>query len=241
MPIFLLNNLKILGINLCKGFIVNNGLYFNDILYKINENNEIVGKNEITGKFNLNRFFGINRDLILFRQNTINKNEINGNINVYFNGENISNKLINQGDVWKINRIYFPRFYGCQTIKIIFKENLSSLNKFFEDCLYEEIDLSNFNINLVNDISYMFRGCVELKYLNLRNIDSTKVTNMKSMFHECLNLKIIDGLNAINTNNVNDMSTMFHLCISLEVLDLSGFDTSKVISMEGMFSSCISL
>ena len=241
MPIVSLGNLKMLGIYLRN---YNKGLYFKYILNKIHEKNEIMGNNEIICKLNFSLVFlalNLNKDIILFRQNYFNKNEIWGGFDVYLNGNNINNMIINQGDDWKINRINFPNFLGCVTIKISFKNNLSNLNKFFENCLYEEIDLSNFNTGFVNDISYMFRGCQNLKNVNIKNIDTSKLLNMKSLFHYCINLKNIEGLNTINTSNVNNMSTMFHLCIALKSIDLSSFDTSKVTSMEGMFSSCISL
>ena len=50
------------------------------------------------------------------------------------------------------------------------------------------------------------------------------------MFFACLNLKSLD-LNNINTINVKNMTGMFYLCNSLEKLEISNLDTSNVITM----------
>ena len=49
----------------------------------------------------------------------------------------------------------------------------------------KEINLSNFNTNNVNDMTYMFSGCSSLKELNLSNFNTNNVTNMRSMFDGC--------------------------------------------------------
>ena len=49
------------------------------------------------------------------------------------------------------------------------------------------------------------------------------------MFNECNKLKEIKGLNNLNTSNVTTMRGMFQLCNELEYLDLSNFDTSKLM------------
>ena len=54
-------------------------------------------------------------------------------------------------------------------------------------------------------------------------------------------LKIIEGLEHLNTSQVTDMSNMFDSCSSLTTLNFSNFDTSAVTNMSGMFSGCSSL
>ena len=53
----------------------------------------------------------------------------------------------------------------------------------------------------------------------------------------------IEKINVSNfdTSKVIDMSDMFAGCSSLTSLDVSNFDTSKVINMSDMFSECSSL
>ena len=58
-----------------------------------------------------------------------------------------------------------------------------------------------------------------------------------SMFYYCESLTNLD-LRNFDTSKVTDMSYMFYWCRLLTSLDLSGFDTSKVTDMKYMFSGC---
>ncbi|MDF7683703.1 BspA family leucine-rich repeat surface protein [Lactobacillus sp. ESL0679] len=55
------------------------------------------------------------------------------------------------------------------------------------------------------------------------------------LFEGLKNITEINGLNKVDTSNTTDMSYMFGGDISLQSLDLSNFNTSKVINMESMF------
>lgn len=48
-------------------------------------------------------------------------------------------------------------------------------------------------------------------------------------------------LSNLNTQNVTDMRGMFYSCSKLSTLDLSPLDTSKVTNMSSMFSGCSGL
>ena len=60
------------------------------------------------------------------------------------------------------------------------------------------------------------------------------------MFSGCSNITAID-LSNFDTSKVIDMNMMFYGCSSLSSLNLSNYDTSKVIDMNMMFSGCSSL
>ena len=81
----------------------------------------------------------------------------------------------------------------------------------------------------------MFKGCNELEYLILKNIDALNVDNMKSLFTGCCRLKEINGINGFNTSIIINMKEMFENCEELENLDLSNFDIIKMKNMGGMF------
>lgn len=92
-----------------------------------------------------------------------------------------------------------------------------------------------------NDLSYLFyNNFLNLKSLDLSNLDTSNVTNMSYMFSGCSNLTTLD-ISSFNTSNVADMSRMFYNCSSLTTLNVSNFNTSKVTSMNNMFLSCSSL
>ena len=56
----------------------------------------------------------------------------------------------------------------------------------------EFIDFTNFNSNLVSNISGMFQGCNSLKYINFYNFDTSKATNMSTLFYGCSSLEYTD-------------------------------------------------
>ena len=60
---------------------------------------------------------------------------------------------------------------------------------------------------------------------------------MNSMFYGCSSLINLD-LSNFNTSKVINMPDMFISCKALIVLDLSSFDTSNVETMNGMFALC---
>ena len=65
----------------------------------------------------------------------------------------------------------------------------------------KKIDISNFNTEKLNDISYMFFKCFSLEKIYFSKIEINKII-MKNMFYGCNNLKEIIIKN--NTNNINN-------------------------------------
>ena len=60
--------------------------------------------------------------------------------------------------------------------------------------IIKKINISHFNTNKVEDMSYMFDKCTSLKELDLSNFDTCKVTNMNFMFYEYSSLKELNCL-----------------------------------------------
>ena len=60
--------------------------------------------------------------------------------------------------------------------------------------------------------------------------------NSSYLFDNFTEIKSISFDNNFDTSTSTDMSFMFHLCHSLTKLDLSGFDTSNVTTMQSMFN-----
>ena len=54
----------------------------------------------------------------------------------------------------------------------------------------------------------MFRGCSKLASLNLRNLNTSNVTNMNSMFYGCMGLNSLDLSNA-DFSKVRNSANMF--------------------------------
>ena len=206
------------------------------------------------------------------------KKEVKNYFHIYFNGnkEEIKRTKLNKED--KLSKItiiidyqiesFYKLFYYCKCIESInfkkfYRTNITNMNSMFIGSSLKEINLSNFNTNNVNDMSYMFYRCTKLKELNLSNFNTTNVTNMshmlegcrsliklnlsnintnnltnmRMMFYECSSLKELN-LSNFNTNNVNDMSLMFYECSSLKELNLSNFKTNNLTDMKAMFGKC---
>lgn len=81
-----------------------------------------------------------------------------------------------------------------------------------------------------------FNDCVRCKTINVKNLKTDEVTDMDSMF---FNSGVISlDLSGFNTSNVTSMNNMFAWCINLRQLDVSNFDTRNVFDMTCMFDTC---
>ena len=102
------------------------------------------------------------------------------------------------------------------------------------------IDMKNFVVQNVTDMSSMFLKCCALQEVSFGHFDSSRVTDMSDMFLDCSSLSKVYFGN-FNTQSVKSMPNMFSKCSSLSELNLSNFDTSNVTNMSCMFYECQSL
>lgn len=86
----------------------------------------------------------------------------------------------------------------------------------------------------------MFSNKNSLTSIDLTNLDTSAVIDMKGMFARCYYLTELD-LGSFDTSSVTRMEEMFAYCRSLKSLNVSSFDTSNVGSFQQMFSACIAL
>ncbi len=130
----------------------------------------------------------------------------------------------------------------------------------------ESILSAEINVTGIRDTSCMFRNCTNIKSIDVKNLDTSQVSNMEQMFYGCASLEnldtsgfqtgnviLMDGMfegctslktldvSVFNTQNVTWMANMFKGCSSLKILDVSGFDTRNVWKFYGMFEGCSSL
>ena len=98
-----------------------------------------------------------------------------------------------------------------------------------EDMLQARIDINNSCYAL-----FCYYKGATVDYI--KNLDTSKITDMTNMFQYCSNLTTIPQL---NTSNVGNMSSMFINCYNLTSIPL--LDTSKVTDMSSMFGNCYTL
>ena len=102
------------------------------------------------------------------------------------------------------------------------------------------LNVSNLDTSQVTDMRMTFNGCSSLTSLDVSNWNTSKVTDMYAMFSHCDTLTSLD-VSHFDTSKVTNMSYMFNGCSKLTSLDLSNFNTSQVTTMDGMFIGCESL
>ena len=114
-----------------------------------------------------------------------------------------------------------------------------------EDCsyLFENIpylfslDLKNADTSNVTDMTGMFWG-LYIEQIDLTGFDTSNVTSMFEMFCHS-NINELD-FSSFDTSKVTDMTAMFAYSY-FNTLDLSSFDTTNVTSMANMFGGCYNL
>lgn len=102
---------------------------------------------------------------------------------------------------------------------------------------WEAFDGSQWDWSNVYDYSQMFKVCSNLKQVTNMPV---KAKSFVEMFSGCSNLEYID-LNGWDTNGVYSMERMFYQCRKIKSIDLSNCDLSNVISMNCAFFQCAAL
>ncbi len=90
----------------------------------------------------------------------------------------------------------------------------SDSSKYFVNL--ESIDgLCNLDTSIVTNMNNMFKGCGNLKALDLSSFDTSKVINMNGMFRNCTDLNTIYVSSLFNTNASPTSDKMFTGCTSI--------------------------
>jgi len=114
---------------------------------------------------------------------------------------------------------------------------VTDMSYMFQDCNNFNSDLSNWNVSNVLNMSSMFQGCNNFNSdLSIWNVSS--VLNMSFMFDGCKNFN--SELSEWKVDKVTDMSCMFRGCTKFNS-DLSIWNVSSVLNMSFMFVGCYKL
>ena len=134
------------------------------------------------------------------------------------------------------NMVDVEQYSPIDKIKLVWKKAPKSCLNMFANCGdITEIDLTNFDTSLVNDMSNMFGNCYSLTSVNFSNIDTREVTSIYGMFWYCRSLTSID-LSNVNTLKINDMRSLFRGCTKLQYINLKNFVETNSPSISDMFS-----
>ena len=115
----------------------------------------------------------------------------------------------------------------------------------FEGCVTETWDEYDDNGEFIMEDSENYLYWTSLVSVDLSKADASRVTTMAFMFASCdaaLQSVDLSGLNTCNLKRTNNMFNQPEIYQPrhghITSLNLSGFQTSKVTDMEGMFSGC---
>ena len=104
-----------------------------------------------------------------------------------------------------------------------------------------EIHTSEAEFVFNKDCSGMFSDLINIQSIDFGNcVNTANVTIMGNMFDGCSALTSLD-LSSFNTERVINIFFMFYNCSSLTSLDVSSFNTSNVMFMHYMFNNCSAL
>ena len=138
-------------------------------------------------------------------------------------GENLDLTMIDVSDVEDMSCLFTCLF--------------SSWDSWDNSQTIKHIDMSNWDVSHVKDMTSMFYGCVSIESLEVSDWDVSSVIMMTSMFQNCNNLESIDVSKWKMSSAINFYSMFFH-CKKLKTLDVSNWDVSNVEVMDEMFSGC---
>ena len=100
---------------------------------------------------------------------------------------------------------------------------------------FNDIDVSNLDSFCHKDIGIFEE--TQFKYIDISDWDVSGVTDMSYMFYGCNELTSVGNISGLDISSVTDMSYMFAFCKKFNQ-DISNWDVSKVRYKIAMFYNC---
>ena len=141
-------------------------------------------------------------------------------------------------------------FYGCAQIETLDLSkwdvsNVKDMHHTFCDCFgLKSINFSGWNTANLENMDGTFNDCYSLETLDMSMFNTSKVGTMSQLFEGCAKLKSIQGMENWDTSSLWEVDEMFYTNgrgSSIEVVDLSSFNTSKLVKTYRMFGGCSEL
>lgn len=150
---------------------------------------------------------------------------------------------------WDISNVTnFEHFcYQCARL-ITFRardwnmSNAELLGAMFEKCFsLVNVDIVNWNIPKVTELAVMFRRCNALEKLDLSGWKTGSIIWTYHMFDTCGKLKNIIFGDGWDFSTVTHSYQMFNNCSSLTTIDMSNWNTPRLLDAQKMFNGCSAL
>jgi len=120
---------------------------------------------------------------------------------------------------------------------------VSSYAMFYNASSLANIDVSAWDMSTCTSVGFMFGGNRNMAFTNLDlsnwsiapvSFAADTFNAMSYMFSYCINLTAVD-LSGFNTSGVLQLLGLFYNCRAMEAIDVTGLDTSNVVNMESVF------
>lgn len=165
-------------------------------------------------------------------------------VSTFENCQLLTSVYLNMSDTSNITNVH-AMFKDCINLPAVTLPNLTvvgDVGSMFKNCQrLSTLDLSPISFAGVNDMSYMCQDCISLSQVEFAsNVNTSRVEHMEYVFDNCQSLANITNLGKVSTAGAYYITGMFKQT-ACTVLDCSGFDTTHVRSLSGVFSNCQAL
>lgn len=90
----------------------------------------------------------------------------------------------------------------------------------------------------VTSLENFMENAINIKEVDLSNLDISKVTSLYRMFAYCS----VENLNLnFDTSNIDDFVFIFYRALNIKSIDISNWDLSRATNVSGMFGDCFGL
>lgn len=124
--------------------------------------------------------------------------------------------------------------------------NITTTRRMFDSCTHIlEITSGQWNLSLVTDMAYMFKDCVALTNIPMRdwkmNFSGTNrlISTIKGMFEGCVSLKFVDLISFSNIS-ITDASDLFKGCVNITYINIRNWDFNNA-NISNMFYQTFNL
>jgi len=123
------------------------------------------------------------------------------------------------------------------------KNNINNISYIFAGCVNLTRDELNRNLSAWDlsgplNIESAFYYCSKLDNIDMTTFNKSSITNIVALFSDDINLTAISNIGDLNTSVCFNFSNIFDNCRNLTSIDISNWDTSSAKYMSHMFSNC---
>lgn len=167
-------------------------------------------------------------------ENIIKKIIANKSMSNKYSNQNIKKGFKISKDYNPNKKKYFPK--DAKELKTIINE-ICEKNKGEENINFNSIDVSK-----ITDFTRLFANNTDIQNIDIHTWETKQVENMSFMFSGCKNLKNVNNLTKFDTTNLKKTTAMFAGCEKLESIgNISTWKTTELVDASNMFMKCRNL